>query len=297
VLDGVLVVDKPAGWTSHDVVARLRRVVGQRRIGHAGTLDPDATGVLVVGVGRATRLLRFVQQTRKAYEGEIVFGVATDTRDASGSVLERSPMPVGRGEVERAAKRFVGDISQVPPMVSALKVDGRRLYELARSGQEVEREARPVRIDRLAITSFEPGPYPEAGFELECSSGTYVRSLAEDLGVALGGLAHLGRLRRTAVGPFTLAEARALEEIEADVRAALLPPRDGVRHLVAITVDEEQARAVSHGAVFPRRDLVDDARAGPFAVLGPDGGLLAVYERHGPALKPAVVLASSAAPG
>lgn len=290
-LDGLIVVDKPAGWTSHDVVARVRRIVDQRRVGHAGTLDPDATGVLVVGLGRVTRLLRFVQETGKVYAGVIVLGVATDTLDASGAVLERSPMPFDRQAVERAVGRFVGELSQVPPMVSAVKVGGRRLYELARAGRDVEREARTVRVDRFEITTFEPGPYPEVGFELECSSGTYVRSLAADLGAALGGPAHLGRLRRTAVGPFTLDDAFPLDRIEEDVAAAVLPPREAVRHLAAIEVDDDRALGVANGAVFPCRDLVRDDRRGPFAVIGHDDSLLAVYERRGAALKPAVVLA------
>jgi tRNA pseudouridine55 synthase len=156
VTDGLLVVDKPAGWTSHDVVAKLRGVCGQRRIGHAGTLDPDATGVLLVGLGRVTRLLRFLQETTKEYRGVVVFGVATDSLDAAGAVLERKAMPVGKDEVRRAMDRFVGDISQVPPMVSALKVGGRRLHQLAREGKEVEREPRLVHIDRFVPARDRP---------------------------------------------------------------------------------------------------------------------------------------------
>src|SRR5438477_7364397 len=154
--DGLVVVDKPGGWTSHDVVAKLRKAYGQRRVGHAGTLDPDATGVLLVGLGRATRLLRFLQEAGKEYRARVVFGVATDTLDASGAVLERAEMSITREQLEVAARAFVGDIEQVPPMVSALKVGGRRLYELARAGEEVERAARPVRSDELVVEEFEP---------------------------------------------------------------------------------------------------------------------------------------------
>src|SRR5437588_391394 len=161
-VEGLVVVDKPAGWTSHDVVARLRRIYGLRRVGHAGTLDPDATGVLLVGLGRVTRLLRFLQEAGKSYRGRVVFGVATDTLDASGAVLERADMQITRAQLDTATCAFTGDIEQVPPMVSALKVGGRRLYELARKGKEVERAPRPVRIDVLEIEEFEPGPYPEA---------------------------------------------------------------------------------------------------------------------------------------
>jgi tRNA pseudouridine55 synthase len=288
--DGLLVVDKPAGWTSHDVVAKLRGVYGQRRIGHAGTLDPDATGVLLVGLGRVTRLLRFLQDTTKAYRGVIGFGVATDTLDAAGAVLERRPMPVTLDEVTRAAARFVGDLQQVPPMVSALKVGGRRLHELARAGEEVERAPRPVRVDRFDVESLEPGPYPQATVLVECSSGTYVRSLALDLGRALGGPAHLVALRRLRVGPFTLADAHELAAIERDPAAAVLSPAEAMRGLTPLAVDEETSRAVAHGSVFPDSAL-GAAGPGPFAVLAPDGGLLAVYERRGVGLKPAVVVA------
>src|SRR6476661_1439877 len=155
--DGLVVVDKAAGWTSHDVVAKLRGIYRQKRVGHAGTLDPDATGVLLVGLGRVTRLLRYLQEAGKEYRGRVAFGVATDTLDASGAVLERTEMTVTRDALDRAARGFVGDIEQVPPMVSALKVGGRRLYELARAGEEVERAARPVRIDALVVEEFDPG--------------------------------------------------------------------------------------------------------------------------------------------
>ncbi len=150
------------GWTSHDVVAKLRGVYGQKRVGHAGTLDPDATGVLLVGLGRVTRLLRYLQEAGKEYRGRVVFGVATDTLDAAGSVLERAEMVFTRADLERASGAFVGDIEQVPPMVSALKVGGRRLYEMARAGEEIERAARPVHIGELVVEDFEPGAYPEA---------------------------------------------------------------------------------------------------------------------------------------
>jgi tRNA pseudouridine55 synthase len=292
VQSGLVVVDKPAGWTSHDVVARLRRLYGQRRVGHAGTLDPDATGVLLVGLGRVTRLLRFLQETDKEYRGEIVFGVATSTLDAAGEVLDRRPLPVTREQVEDAAQRFVGDIDQVPPMVSAIKVGGKRLHQLARAGQEVERAPRRVRIDRVDVEEFVPGAYPVATVHVVCGSGTYIRSLAADLGTALGGLAHLGSLRRLRVGAFTEADARDLDAIAAAPDAALVSPREAMRALEALVVDADQARAAGHGVPFPA--TVADAAglgAGPFAMVGPDGELLAVYERRGAALRPAVVVA------
>ncbi|HEX2738105.1 MAG TPA: tRNA pseudouridine(55) synthase TruB, partial [Acidimicrobiia bacterium] len=160
--DGLVVVDKPAGCTSHDVVAKLRKAYGQRRVGHAGTLDPDATGVLLVGLGRATRLLRFLQDTQKEYRGEIVFGIATTTLDSSGDIIDKRPMLLTRDEVEAATEHFLGDIEQMPPMVSAVRVGGRRLHELARQGKEVDRAPRQVHVDRFEIEAFEPGPYPVA---------------------------------------------------------------------------------------------------------------------------------------
>lgn len=291
---GLVVIDKPAGFTSHDVVAKLRGVYGQRRIGHAGTLDPDATGVLLVGLGRATRLLRFLQEEGKSYRGDVAFGVATSTLDAAGEVLDRTPMSISEADVVAAARRFVGDIEQVPPMVSAIKIGGRRLHELARRGEDVERAPRPVRIDRLEIEAFEPGPYPVATIVVACSSGTYVRTLAADLGAALGGCAHLAALRRLSVGAFTLAEAHPLAEVEAEPAAFVMPLAEAMRGLERITIDAERSRAVRHGVPFPVTTFEEELGEGPFAMIDPDGDLLAVYERRGGGLKPAVVIAADA---
>jgi tRNA pseudouridine55 synthase len=296
-VDGLVVVDKPTGCTSHDVVGRLRRVYGQRRVGHAGTLDPGATGVLLVGLGRATRLLRFLQETSKSYHATVVFGVATDSLDASGAVLDRVTMHLTRGQIAAAAAGFVGTSEQVPPMVSAIKIGGRRLHELARRGVEVERPPRRVHIDRFTIEDFTDGPYPEAGITVDCSTGTYVRSLAADLGAALGGCAHLRDLRRLRVGSFTIADAHPLEHIEADPRSVMLTPADALRGMSRVTVAGEEARAVCHGVVFAPAALPAAGDGpGPFAVVDGDGALLAVYERRGPALRAAVVVAD-AAPG
>jgi tRNA pseudouridine55 synthase len=290
--DGLVVVDKPAGFTSHDVVAKLRGVYAQRRVGHAGTLDPDATGVLLVGLGRATRLLRFLQQAGKSYRAEVRFGVATSTLDAAGEVLDRQSMSLTRDQVERSAARFVGDIEQVPPMVSAVKVGGRRLHELARAGEEVEREARPVHIDRIDVETFEPSAYPLATIEVDCSTGTYVRTLAADLGAALGGCAHLESLRRLRVGSFGIDEAHTLEQIEGAPAEFVLAPREAVRDLEPISVDAECSNAVSHGMTFPSGTL-GEVGEGPFAVVDPDGALLGVYERRRGGIKPAVVVVSA----
>ena len=290
--DGLVVVDKPSGWTSHDVVAKLRKVYGQRRVGHAGTLDPSATGVLLVGLGRVTRLLRFLQVAPKSYRGTVRFGVATSTLDAAGEILDRREMPLAMEQVVDAARCFVGDIEQVPPMVSAIKIDGRRLHELARRGIEVERDARPVHIDRFEVEEFEPGPYPLATILVECSSGTYIRTLAADVGAALGGPAHLESLRRLRVASFGLDESRSLEVIEADPEGAVVPPVVAMRDLERLSVDAERARAVTHGMTFPVSTLGDLGK-GPFAVVGPDDALLAVYERRRAGVKPAVVVAQS----
>lgn len=288
--DGLVVVDKPAEWTSHDVVAKLRKAYGQRRVGHAGTLDPDATGVLLVGLGRATRLLRFLQETTKAYRGSIVFGIATSTLDASGAVLDQRPMVLTREEVSRAATdNFLGEIEQLPPMVSAVQVGGRRLHELARAGETVERAPRRVRVDRFEVEEFEPGAYPSARVMVECSSGTFIRSLAADLGVALGGCAHLASLRRIRVGSFALDEAHSLDDVCAQPEAMLLSPAVAMRDLESVVVDDEQARAIAHGMAF-HASAWETPSDGPFAMVDADGTLLAVYERRGAAIKPAVVL-------
>jgi tRNA pseudouridine55 synthase len=298
-VEGLVVVDKPAGWTSHDVVARLRRLYGLRRVGHAGTLDPDATGVLLVGLGRATRLLRFLTETGKVYRGEVTFGIATDTLDAAGTETDRRPMPtLTEEDLEAVRPRFLGTIAQVPPMVSAVKVEGRRLHERARAGEVVDRAPRTVRIDRIDIEEFIPGDHPRARLLIECGSGTYIRSLAADLGEALGGCAHLAWLRRLRVGPFPVEEARTLEEIAESPDKALLPLLEAVRHLSRIDVDAETARGVAHGAVFPVTALAGPAGdAGPLAVVGPDGRLLALYEKGRAAARPLVVLAGAGAGG
>jgi len=290
--DGLVVVDKPGAHTSHDVVARMRKLYGQRRVGHAGTLDPDATGVLLVGLGRATRLLRYLQDAGKSYRARMVFGVATDTLDASGAVLERAEMRLEQSQVEQAARAFVGDVEQIPPMVSAIKVDGRKLYELARKGETVERAPRRVRIDALVVEDFIAGAYPEATIRVDCSSGTYVRTLVADLGTALGGCAHLAQLQRLRVGSFGIAEARTPDEIAADPAGAVLSPAAALRDLPVVVVAGEQLRAVSHGATFAAPALLGDAiDPGPFAVVDDRHELLAVYERRGGGVKPAVVLA------
>lgn len=272
-VDGWLAVDKPAGWTSHDVVARCRRALGQKRVGHAGTLDPDATGVLLVGLGRFTRMLRFLTALGKSYTGEVVLGRSTSTLDASGEVTGEWDMSgVTLDQVRAAAASLTGTLSQVPPMVSARKVGGKRLHALARAGVEVERRPRPVVVDRFEVA---PGPEPGVyALRVDCSTGTYVRTLAADLGTALGGGAHLRNLRRTAVGSFTVDGARRLELLgPADV----LTPAAGLRDLESVTVGPEVVRNVVHGLALDKV-AVGAGGLGPWAVLDESGELLAVYE-------------------
>ncbi|HEX6476831.1 MAG TPA: tRNA pseudouridine(55) synthase TruB [Acidimicrobiales bacterium] len=286
-------VDKDEGWTSHDVVARCRRLVGQRRVGHAGTLDPAATGLLLVGLGRVTRLLRFLGALPKSYAGEVVLGSTTSTLDDQGDVVERFDMPgVTVDQAREAAHTLTGDIMQTPPMVSARKVAGRRLYQLAREGVEVERSARPVTVSRFDVErTDDPGVF---AIEVDCSSGTYVRTLAADLGAALGGGAHLRGLRRLAIGSFTVADARRLDELSPDsVVASVLSPTEAMRDYLQLRVDDGMAQAVGHGAKLDRTD-VGAVGEGPWAVVDGRRRLLAVYEQGDDTrLKAAVVLVTS----
>lgn len=284
--DGLVVVDKPAGWTSHDVVAKSRGLLGTRRVGHSGTLDPDATGVLLLGVGRVTRLLRHLTALPKTYTAEIVLGVETDTLDASGTVTATHDMSdVSFDRIEAAAAALTGDIVQIPPMVSAVKIDGTRLHVLARAGVEVDRPARPVTVYRFDVA---PTSDPSVvACEVECSSGTYVRTLAADMGRALGGGAHLRALRRTAIGSFTVAEAVPLERIGPDI---VLSPSEAMRDLPAVVVDEPERVVVGHGRPLPRDERF--VGEGPWAVLDASGALLALYRPgDGDRVRPDVVIA------
>ena len=279
---GLAVVDKPSGVTSHDVVAMVRRRFDERQVGHAGTLDPDATGVLLVGVGRCTRLLRFLTDLGKTYTGQVEFGTTTDSLDSTGVVTGTFDMPSLTPAMVQSAvsAHLVGDILQIPPMVSAVRVDGRRLHELAREGIEIERAQRPVTVHRFDVS---PTPDPLVyDIEVHCSKGTYIRTLADDLGRLCGGGAHLRGLRRVAVGGFQVATAAAPDVVE------LLSLPEAVRDYPRVTVDEATARLVRNGRVLARFD-----GPGPWAVLDPGGELLAMYEAFGAdAAKPAVVVAA-----
>jgi len=216
-VNGVIILDKPSGITSRRAVDRVKRIFGVRKAGHGGTLDPDATGVLIVCLGRATKLFQYLIEGDKEYIGTITLGIETDTQDASGKVIRRSEVNVTEEQVREVASRFIGEIVQIPPMYSAIRVGGKRLYKLARSGQEIERPPRKVTIYELEILRIDP---PEIDFRVVCSKGTYIRTLASDIGRELGCGGHLSRLRRIRSGPFTLEMALPLGLIESDPQIA-----------------------------------------------------------------------------
>jgi len=271
------VVDKSAGVTSHDVVWRVRRAMGGGKVGHAGTLDPFATGVLVVCLGAATRLAEWAAAADKRYRAEVTLGVETDTYDRAGNVVETRPVEVPREDAEAALARFVGELEQRPPAFSAIQVGGRRLYDMARRGQAVEVAPRRVTIHRLDLIAWEP---PRLTLDLTCSKGTYVRSLAHDLGAALGTGAHLSALRRLASGRFAIEDAveldAAREAIGAGRGAALLQPLErGVVELARLDVDVDELTRLRNGLPIERDLDAEVAR-----VHGPDGALAAVAERR-----------------
>jgi tRNA pseudouridine55 synthase len=260
-VDGILNLNKPKGWTSHDVVAHVRRLTRARKVGHAGTLDPMATGVLLVCLGRATRITEYLMAGRKRYRADLRLGVSTDTHDADGTVTATAPVQVTREQVEAGLSRFRGRIQQVPPMVSAIKRDGRPLYELARQGIVVEREARPVEVLALTLEDWRP---PDLTLEVSCSSGTYIRALARDLGQWLGCGAHLTALTRLASGDFSLSQAVPVEQFTAAVDAGqqdsanearwthLVMPMDaGLQQFPAFVFKAEQSRRIRSGQALP----------------------------------------------
>jgi tRNA pseudouridine55 synthase len=274
-MNGVLVIDKPSGPTSFDVVRRVRGALGVSKAGHTGTLDPLATGVLPVCVGHATRIAGFITEGDKAYEAVVRLGVETDTLDATGAAVASSPVPPLDGaRVEAVLSRFRGTFLQTPPMYSAVKVRGRRLYELARAGEEVERAPRTVTVHQLLLRDFSSD---ELRVSLACSKGFFVRSLAYEIGKALGCGAHLRALRRTRSGPFTLAQALPLERLDsgdlANVEVGLVSLNDALSELPALVVSERDATRVAHGVPLEVR-----APAGRVRLLDPGGRLLAIAE-------------------
>lgn len=284
--DGLVIVDKPAGMTSHDVVARMRKLAGTRRVGHAGTLDPMATGVLVLGVGRATRLLGHLASAEKEYAATIRLGAATVTDDVEGDVIGGSDASVvTRSALDAEVAALTGEIQQVPSSVSAVKIGGVRSYRRVRAGEDVELAARAVVVSRFEVRDVRPaGPFLDVDAVVECSSGTYVRALARDLGAALGVGGHLTALRRLRVGPYRVAEARTLDALAERLEVMSLEDA-AASAFPRLDVDDETARSVSHGGPLPRTGL----GPGPVAVFGPDGRLLSLVEDRGPRAKHLVV--------
>ena len=293
---GLVIVDKPPGWTSHDVVAKLRKLAGTRKVGHGGTLDPMATGVLVAGIGKATRLLGRFAATDKAYTGTVRLGEATSTDDAEGEVISSVPAAalttaaLPDDAIRAAAAKLTGAISQVPPQVSAVQVGGERAYRMARAGQRVDLAARDVTVHTFEIHGIrrdcagQPHGQVDIDVSVACSSGTYIRSLARDLGAALGTGGHLTRLRRTRAGPYTEADTRTLDQLAAafqviplaEAAAAAFPRRD---------VTAGEAERVAHGVPLP----ATGAGPGPVAVFGPDGSFLALVSDTGGQARPVAV--------
>jgi tRNA pseudouridine55 synthase len=300
VLSGLVIVDKPQGWTSHDVVGRMRRLAGTRKVGHAGTLDPMATGVLVLGINKATRLLTYIVGTSKTYTATIRLGESTVTDDAEGEVVStKSASAVTEDAIQAGVAALTGEIQQVPSSVSAIKVNGERAYARVRSGEDVKLAARPVTIHRFDVHAVRPerdGEVLDVDVTVECSSGTYIRALARDLGEALGTGGHLTALRRTQVGPYTLDQARTLEQLAEELEVlemslaarALMPNRE---------LSEDETNEISFGrriAAGVAAGTPDAATADkPAAAFAPDGSLVALLADAGSYAKPVLVFAPS----
>ena len=281
--EGLLLVDKPPGMTSHDVVDAVRRGFGTRKVGHAGALDPLATGLLVVGMGRATRLLRFLSGLDKTYEGTGRLGEETDTLDADGTVVRTAAMGHVTPEILREALAgLVGESQQLPPAYSAVKVGGRTMHHAARRGEDLAAEPRLIHVDAFDLLSFDGRDFD---FAVTCSTGTYVRVLVSDVGRMLHSAAHLRRLVRTSVGPFTLKEAHQLDRL-----GEALPVERAVAHLPSISLGDDEARAAGNG-----RPLGPAGIVGPYAAFGPDGRLIAVYRDEHAKAVPLMVLAPAPA--
>jgi len=290
--NGLLLLDKPRGLTSHDVVARVRRVLHEKKVGHAGTLDPMATGLLVLGVGPSTRLLRFAQAETKRYVGMVKFGVATDSLDADGATVEERDVPLlSVDAMDAATQSMIGPQLQTPPMVSAIKIDGRRLHELARRGVEVERRAREIVVSQFTLSPTDDQSLWR--FEVECSVGTYVRVLLSDLALRLGTIGHLVELRRTASGSHVVEDALTLDtfaEMVEQGRDVVAAPATFVTELPHVMLDEDQIRAVRMGQ---RITLAENFRDDEIAAMDRAGELVAILQRRDESWKPALVLATA----
>lgn len=275
---GLVVVDKPQGMTSHDVVSRIRRIMGTKKVGHAGTLDPMATGVLVLGINRGTKFLAHLVAETKSYSATIRLGAATTTDDAEGEVVSAAGTgAVGIGDVEELLPQFTGDIMQKPTQVSAIKIDGKRAYQRARDGEDFDIPARPITITRFVITGHRTeGSYLDVDVEVDCSSGTYIRALARDIGAALGCGGHLTALRRTALGPITLGDALQLEELQENPRLSLSLDEALPRFYPTLAITSAEAEALAMGKWLPPRGI-----KGVHAAVSPDGRAIALVKENG----------------
>tara|TARA_Y100001936_G_scaffold200436_1_gene202191 strand:- start:17074 stop:17952 length:879 start_codon:yes stop_codon:yes gene_type:complete len=280
---GFAIVDKETGWTSHDVVAKARGIFGTKKIGHSGTLDPPASGVLILGLGKATRLLRFITDLPKEYEATMVIGAETSTLDADGEVLRRTNKRPSLEELQAISVNFIGVINQIPPMVSAVKVQGKRLYEIAREGKEITRQPRKVKIHELTVSD---GPKSNVfKLKVKCGSGTYIRSLVSDIAQQAGSLGHVGTLRRTAIGSHNETEASQVE------KAVIIKLTEGLKDYEMIQVDDTLRDRIKVGAVVKTEELSPAKPQGPWAIVDSEQNLLAMYENFKTGtLKPAVVL-------
>ena len=280
---GFAIIDKETGWTSHDVVAKARGVLGTKKIGHSGTLDPPATGVLILGVGKATRLLRFITDLPKIYEATMVIGAETSTLDAEGEVLRRTNNKPSLKELQVISSDFVGAINQIPPMVSAVKVQGKRLYEIAREGKEITRKPRKVKIHELSISDGDQSNV--FTLKVKCGSGTYIRSLVSDIAQQAGSLGHVGTLRRTAIGSHNESEASQVE------KAVIIKLTEGLKDYETIQVNDMMRDRIKVGSVVKTEELSPTKSQGPWVIVDSEQNLLAIYENFQTGtLKPAVVL-------
>lgn len=268
--------------TSHDVVAKLRRMLKIKRIGHTGTLDPDVTGVLPVCIGKATRIAEYIMDLPKSYQGQVTLGIATTTEDATGEVVEEKEVKdISKEQISHMLQSFIGEIEQIPPMYSSVKIDGQRLYQLARKGETVERKPRKVRIYQLDMIEYHPSKHPQIDFSVTCSKGTYVRTLCVDIGKKLGYPAHMSNLIRTKSGPFQLEETYTLEEIEQIVatqklKQAIVPMSESLPHLPKVTIPEEEVEKKIYNGQRIELEL-SLSYEGLVRICDSEGNLVALY--------------------
>jgi tRNA pseudouridine55 synthase len=292
-LHGIIPVWKPKGLTSHDVVGRIRRLAGQKRVGHTGTLDPEVEGVLPICLGQATRLVEYIQNLPKRYQGQMVLGIATDTEDHTGKTIEEKEVTTTSFPLQQVMEHFHGEIKQIPPMYSAVKIKGEKLYELARKGKVVERPARTVTIYNFDIKQIESSDRPMFSFDVTCSKGTYVRTLCVDIGKFMGYPAHMNKLIRVQSGPFQMSDCYTFEELEAakdkgEFANTLVSMDEALCHLPSVVVSQEDGKRVLDGNIF-EWDAENDLNSGLVRMYDEIGRFCAIYEIHHQELRPVKV--------